>query len=107
MQAQPEENPEFTKKELELRIKLKDDFVFYASTALKVRPKEGKLVPFVLNQAQKYLNLIAEKQMLEKGRVRIMVLKGRQQGISTYIEGRFYWKTTHRKGVRVLNCIRN
>jgi hypothetical protein len=26
--------------------------------------------------------------------------QGRQQGISTYIGGRFYWRTTHSKGVR-------
>lgn len=28
------------------------------------------------------------------------MLKGRQVGISTYIAGRFYWRVTHRKGVR-------
>jgi hypothetical protein len=28
------------------------------------------------------------------------VLKGRQQGASTYIGGRYYWRTTHRHGVR-------
>lgn len=29
-----------------------------------------------------------------------MFLKGRQQGMSTYIGGRFYWRVTHSKGVR-------
>jgi hypothetical protein len=29
-----------------------------------------------------------------------LILKGRQQGCSTYVGGRFYWKTSHRKGVR-------
>ena len=32
--------------------------------------------------------------------MRAIILKGRQQGVSTYVEGRFYWQTTHRKGVR-------
>lgn len=87
-------------KELAARIKFKTDFPWYAAKSLWIRPKEGALEPLVLNKAQLYLHLIAEKQRLEIGRVRIMVLKGRQQGISTYIEGRGYWKTTHRKGYR-------
>jgi hypothetical protein len=86
-------------KRMQLAARFKNDFEFYSAQALKIRPKEGSLVPFVLNKAQKYLHLVAEKQILEKGRVRILVLKGRQQGISTYIEGRLYWKVTHRKGV--------
>ena len=91
--------PEISRTELAFRTKLKNDFEFYAPKALKIRPKAGALVPFTLNKAQRYLHLVAEKQILEKGRVRIIVLKGRQQGISTYIEGRFYWRVTHRKGV--------
>ncbi|NNL47628.1 MAG: hypothetical protein HKO76_04615 [Acidimicrobiia bacterium] len=38
--------------------------------------------------------------MAEFGRVRALVLKGRQQGISTYVEGRLYWRVTTNKGVR-------
>jgi hypothetical protein len=96
-------NPDDIKfqKELALRRKFKEDFEFYADQCLKIRPKAGGLVPLHLNQAQRYLHLVAEKQLTEKGRVRIIVLKGRQQGISTYISGRFYWKSTHRTGVQV------
>jgi len=83
-----------------LRDRLDANFEYYAKLTLKIRPKSGSLIPFELNQAQKYLHLIAEKQLLEKGRIRILILKGRQQGISTYVEGRFYWKTTGRIGVR-------
>lgn len=97
MSAQPDQA---FKQELKLRQKLKSDFKFYAPTVLKVRPKEGELVPFELNKAQLYIHAVAQKQKLEKGYVRIIVLKGRQQGMSTYIEGRFYWQTTHRKGVK-------
>jgi len=38
--------------------------------------------------------------MRRTGRVRAVVLKGRQQGCSTYVAARFYWKVTHRKGAR-------
>jgi len=98
--AKKSEDESATKKELALRTRFATDFEYYAPIALKIRPKAGKLVPFILNHAQQYLHLIAEKQKLETGRIRILVLKGRQLGISTYIEGRFYWKTSHRPGVR-------
>lgn len=88
-------------KEIALRLKFAKDFKYYARHALKIRPKAGSLVPFVINQAQTYLHLVAEKQLRETGKVRIMVLKGRQQGASTYISARFYWKVTHRKGAKV------
>lgn len=79
---------------------IKDDFPFYAERCLKIRTKDGGIKPLLLNTAQKYVHDIAEKQLREKGRVRIICLKGRQQGMSTYIEGRFFWRTTTRRGVR-------
>lgn len=87
-------------KELQLRQRLKDDFPYYAPRCLIIRTKAGELVPLELNQAQQYLHKIAEQQLTETGKIRINILKGRQQGISTYVEGRFYWRTTHRRGVR-------
>lgn len=80
--------------------KLKDDFTHYAPRCLKIRTKEDGVKPFELNEAQRYIHEVAEKQLAEFGYVRIIVLKGRQQGMSTYIEGRFYWKVTHEKGQR-------
>ena len=82
------------------RQRLKDDFPFYARNCLKIRTKtEGKL-PFDLNTAQKYVHKCIEDQKAKTGKIRALVLKGRQQGISTYVEGRYTWKTTHNKGVR-------
>jgi len=99
-QPAQEIDPVAEEKELKLRLRFKDDFKFYSSQSLFIRPKAGSLIPFKLNKAQEYLHGLAEQQLKDKGRIRILVLKGRQQGISTYIEGRFYWKTSHRKGVR-------
>lgn len=82
------------------RQRLKDDFPYYARNCLKIRTKtEGKL-PFSLNTAQKYVHKCIEEQKAKTGKIRALVLKGRQQGISTYVEGRYTWKTTHNKGVR-------
>lgn len=82
------------------RQRLKDDYEFYARNSLKIRTKSGGVEPLALNRAQMYLHRVAEEQRRLTGMVRLIVLKGRQQGISTYVEGRFYWRVTHRKGVR-------
>lgn len=82
------------------RKKLRDDFTFYAKSCLFIRTKDQGLRPFVLNKAQSYIHERIESQRKEAGRVRVIILKGRQQGCSTYAEGRFMWRTTHEKGVR-------
>lgn len=87
-------------KELEIRRKLKNDFYHYASKCLKIRTKSGKIEPFELNDAQRYIHSRIEDQREKTGKVRAIILKGRQQGCSTYAEGRFYWRVTHKKGVR-------
>jgi hypothetical protein len=89
-------------RERAIRQRLKSDFPHYASKCLRIRPKDPRSgpVPFVLNEAQRYLHSRLEAQREKAGKVRALVLKGRQQGISTYIGGRFYWRTTHAQGVR-------
>lgn len=83
-----------------IRQKLKDDFEHYALKCLKIRSKAGDLLPFQLNRAQRYVHNLVEKQKRETGKVRAVVLKGRQQGISTYIGGRIFHQITHRIGMR-------
>jgi hypothetical protein len=76
------------------------DFAFYAKTCLTRRPPAAGLVPFRLNAVQRELDARAAAQAKATGRVRAIVLKARQPGVSTYVEGRFYWKVTQREGVR-------
>lgn len=87
------------KDETKVRVRLRSDFEFFAANALKITSKAGKLESFRLNKAQKYIHLQLESQLKEVGRVRALILKARQQGCSTYIAARFYWKVIHRKGV--------
>lgn len=87
-------------RERTIRQKLKDDFEHYAVKCLKIRTKSGSVVKFELNAAQRYIHERVEEQRVKTGRVRAIILKGRQQGCSTYIEGRFYWRVTHTRGVR-------
>ncbi|UIF90866.1 hypothetical protein [Cupriavidus sp. UYPR2.512] len=86
--------------EAQLIKKLRDEFRIYAPHCLKILDKVGTKRPFVLNRAQQYIHELIEKQLRETGKVRVLILKGRQQGASTYIAGRFYWKTSMAQGRR-------
>lgn len=80
--------------------RLRDDDEFYARNCLFIRTKTGEVEPFVFNKAQRYIHERLEEQRARTGRVRALVLKGRQQGCSTYVSGRYYKRTTWTKGVR-------
>lgn len=79
---------------------LAQDFEAYAESALVIRTKAGTLHPFTLNSSQRFVHERLEAQLRETGQVRALVLKGRQQGVSTYVGGRYYHKSTHRRGFR-------
>lgn len=57
---------------------------------LKVRNKEGNLVPFIPNKAQ--------KQIAARWGERNIILKARQLGMSTYVAARFFMDTITRPG---------
>ena len=73
-----------------VRKRLFDDFPFYAQSALKIRTKEGAIQPLVLNAAQRILDDAVSKQVAAEGKVRVIILKARQQGLSTYTGGYLY-----------------
>src|SRR6185295_8691032 len=89
-----------TPKEKEIRQRLKNDFQHYALKCLKIRSESGQIVPFELNKAQKYIHQRLEQQKEEHKVVRAVLLKGRQQGSSTYVGGRFYHIVTHNRGMQ-------
>lgn len=73
-------------------------FPMFAKNFLQVRTKSGSIQPFFFNRAQQSLHEKIEKQKRETGRVRALVLKGRQQGCSTYVQGRDLYIITTTKG---------
>lgn len=83
-----------------IRQRLKSDFEHYAAKCLKIRTKSGKIEPLILNDAQIHIHNCVEEQREKTGKVRAVILKGRQEGCSTYIEARFYWRVSHQRGVR-------
>lgn len=80
--------------------RLRSDYLFYAPRALRILNKPGHVVPLVPNRAQLFLHAEIERQKAETGKVRVLGLKGRQQGYSTYVESRFYWKVSGEFGKR-------
>lgn len=80
--------------------RLENDLEYYAAELLKIRPKAGALAPFLFNPAQRELHRRIEAQKAKTGRVRVIVLKARQMGISTLVAARFYKATTAAPGLR-------
>ena len=85
-------------KEKEKRVQLErysKDFASFAEEQIKIVTKDATqgFVPFQLNDAQKYITEKLTEQLNETGKVRAIILKARQQGISTYCAGRVFWKT--------------
>ncbi len=69
-----------TEEEIAIRQKLKDNFIHYATRCLSIRTKAGDIKPFELNEAQKYIHSQLEMQKGQTGKVRALILKGRQMG---------------------------
>jgi hypothetical protein len=82
------------------RQRLLTDLEFYGRNCLKIRTKLAKVEPFVMNKAQRYIHERLEEQRATTGKVRALILKGRQQGCSTYVGARFYHRTTWSHGLR-------
>ena len=68
------------------------DFPYFCRHFLRIRTKAGQVVPFVLNEAQLRLWAVVLRQLLERGMVRLAVLKARQLGISTFAVALIYWQ---------------
>lgn len=65
-------------------------FSVYAETCLMIKDKKGQIVPFRLNNAQKIIDEIIENDLAKGKPLRYIILKARQEGVSTYFEGRVY-----------------
>ena len=85
-----------------VRKRLYDEFPFYAQSSLKIRTKEGDIAQFKLNPAQKILDEAVTKQLESEGKVRVIILKARQQGLSTYTGGYLYYSVSQRQAKKAL-----
>ena len=85
-----------------VRKRLLLDFPFYANSALKIRTKAGEIAPLKLNPAQQILDEAVQKQLKSEGKIRIIILKARQQGLSTYTGGYLYFSVSQQKARKAM-----
>ncbi|WP_439291449.1 hypothetical protein [Lonepinella koalarum] len=85
-----------------LRDEFRRNFQAFAYYCLKIRTKNQGVIPFVLNSVQ--LDLLDKfyDQMQTQHRVRFIVLKARQMGLSTFIGALYYWWAIYHKGTKAL-----
>jgi hypothetical protein len=92
--------PRLKTEELATRKRLRDDLEFYSKNCMLIRSKSGSVQPLRFNRAQQYIHKRLEDQKQRTGKVRALILKGRQQGCSTYVSARYYHAASWRKGIR-------
>jgi hypothetical protein len=90
-----------SKDNLDIFERLKTDFRYFCKMCIKIFDKDGNLVPLIWNAAQEYLWQQLEKMWNDLGYIRMIGIKGRQQGFSTLIEAFGLWKTVFTPGYRV------
>ena len=87
-------------QKLEAMAMLRGSLEVYSAHCMKVLAKKGgKPTPFIWNRAQRYVHEKLEEQLAKVGYIRALVLKGRQQGVSTYVGARYYHKTSMNAGL--------
>ncbi len=79
-------------------IRILKSLPLFAKNFLIIHDKSGAEVPLVLNRAQTYIDERLEAQRLATGKVRALILKGRQQGCSTYVQARYFKYTVTKRG---------
>jgi hypothetical protein len=87
-----------TKEQIAARKRLLEDFEFWAKHSCKIRTKSGEIVSLELNKVQKRLLARIDDQLRTQGKIRLVILKGRQQGFSTVVSAYIYWWTSQHKG---------
>jgi hypothetical protein len=82
----------------ESKLETLRDLKKFAPKFLTIRTKAGNPKSFELNRAQEYIHLRLETQLRETGKIRAVILKGRQQGCSTYIQARYFHRVVTGRG---------
>ena len=85
-----------------VRRPLYSDFEYYAKSALSIRTKEGDIQNLKLNPAQKILNKAVTDQLETEGKIRVIILKARQQGLSTMVGGYLYHSVSQQKARKAM-----
>jgi len=79
-------------------IRILKSLPLFAKNFLIIHDKSGAERKFELNRAQQYVHDRLEAQYKTTGKIRALILKGRQQGVSTYVQARFFHKIVTKRG---------
>ncbi len=91
-----------TPEMLDVRKRLLNDFEYYAKHVLKIRTKKGEIKPFTINESQKKLISIINDHSYFENKIRVVILKARQMGLSTLVGGWLYWWVTQHEAQKAL-----
>lgn len=70
--------------------RLRQNLDLYCRAALVIRTKLAQFKPLELNEAQRIVQGELSAQLKETGRIRAIILKARQEGVSTLVAARFF-----------------
>jgi len=74
-----------------------NDFSFLSKKLLKIKDKKGNIVPFIMNSAQEQVYKVYEEQRKKNVPIRLIILKARQEGVSTLFEGIIFQRNSFAK----------
>jgi hypothetical protein len=75
---------------------------YFCEYNIKIVNKAGEVVPLIFNEVQQELDELIDRQLAEGRMVRIIVLKARQEGISTEIQAKFLCTTCRTPNINAL-----
>ena len=82
--------PALKKSERDHIARCKTDLPYYSKKHLVIRTKEGFARSLEYNFAQRFVHKKLVEQFQRQGNVRAIILKARQEGVSTGVSSRFY-----------------
>ena len=86
----------------EMALKFYDEPRRFIESFLKIKTKAGEIRPLIFNYAQRYLYGVIQARRRQGKSVRIIILKGRQLGMSTLVEAYLYTRARFRRNS---NCM--
>lgn len=78
------------------------DFEIFSNLFIKIINKNGEKVNLYFNAAQKIVNDTVDKLKKDKKPIKIIILKARQMGLSTYVQARLLWHSITSKNKTAL-----
>jgi len=92
--------PKISQEAIDRVKRYREDCQAHAKDCIKIRDHQtAQIVPFIYNRGQKILHNVVEKMSKDLGYIRVLLLKSRRFGGSTYVQARFYTKTSLHKNI--------